>query len=194
MITVDGINFYNSKQGYLLGSVNGKPKRLHVYIWEKECGEIPKGHHIHHIDHDKTNNNLSNLKLLNYSDHAKEHLDTEACRKSIEIARQYAIDWHKSEKSSDFHKQHYQKYASKIWFEPVTKKCEYCGKEYETVHSKFNSSKYCSNNCKSAVRRKSGIDNIIVKCLNCGKEFSTNKYNVKKYCSKDCRAKYHHQN
>ena len=46
----------------------------HVYIYEKEYNIIvPKGFHIHHIDLDKSNNDISNLIMLSVGDHSKLH-------------------------------------------------------------------------------------------------------------------------
>lgn len=35
--------------------------------------KIPKGWHIHHIDGDRNNNDISNLEMLKPDDHAKKH-------------------------------------------------------------------------------------------------------------------------
>ncbi len=45
----------------------------HRYIWEKHFGEIPKGMQIHHIDENKLNNNISNLKLVSSLEHKRIH-------------------------------------------------------------------------------------------------------------------------
>ena len=45
----------------------------HHVIWEAANGPIPKGYEIHHIDHDKSNNDLDNLLCLSKSDHQKTH-------------------------------------------------------------------------------------------------------------------------
>ncbi len=49
--------------------------RNHKYyrrIWEKLNGnKIPKGYHIHHLDNDKTNNDIKNLVCV----HPKEHFE-----------------------------------------------------------------------------------------------------------------------
>ena len=63
----DGLTFRRDKRtGYFLSGapINGKRKRLHVYIWEKENGPVPNGFNVHHVDEDKMNNDISNLKLL----------------------------------------------------------------------------------------------------------------------------------
>ena len=40
---------------------------IHQLVWETFVGEIPEGMEIDHIDTDKTNNNLSNLRLVDRS-------------------------------------------------------------------------------------------------------------------------------
>ena len=65
--------------------------------------------------------------------------------------------------------------------------CEYCNKEF--VNTQINS-RFCSNKCKSAWRRKSGIDDITKICFKCGKEYIANKYQKTKYCPL-CKNKKH---
>ena len=48
--------------GYYLNSTTHQ--RLHRAVWEHHNGEIPDGFHIHHIDKDKSNNEIVNLALL----------------------------------------------------------------------------------------------------------------------------------
>lgn len=58
---------------------NKKTYRIHRLVYEAFKGEIPKGYNIHHIDGNKQNNNLSNLRLLTAKEHQKitmqEHVD-----------------------------------------------------------------------------------------------------------------------
>ena len=62
--------------------------------------------------------------------------------------------------------------------------CQNCGKEFEALP--FGNHNFCSNSCKSAYRRKNGIDNEIRICEICGKEFEINKYSKTRFCSKKC--------
>ena len=41
----------------------------HRYVWEKHKGEIPKNYVIHHIDHNRQNNDISNLELMSKRKH-----------------------------------------------------------------------------------------------------------------------------
>ena len=72
----DGKRFTrDDKTGYYLCATadDGKRKRMHVYVWEYFNGPVPKGYHIHHIDGDKSNNNIKNLQLLLAMEHEKLH-------------------------------------------------------------------------------------------------------------------------
>ena len=46
---------------------------IHRKVWENANGKIPKGHHIHHIDGNPYNNELSNLMCLTAEEHSKLH-------------------------------------------------------------------------------------------------------------------------
>lgn len=185
---VDGYKFKKDKRkGYYLSSVNigKKRKYLHIYIWEKYNGRIPKGYEIHHIDHNKENNEINNLKMLLKSEHRKLHskeLTKEQKEKKIknfnEKVRPKAIEWHKSDKAKEFHKNQYKNSLGKLKLEKMI--CLNCNKEYYSIN--HNNNKFCSNNCKSAYRRKIGVDNVGRKCVRCGKEFKVNKYSSRKQC------------
>ena len=192
---VDGIKFYKGKDGYYMSGRKETLKRLHIYIWEKHNSTVPKGYCIHHIDHNKDNNDINNLKLMSISEHSRYHInlmDKDKMRENLEInARPKAIEWHGSEKGKKWHKKHYEEMKDKLYAK-VIKKCQYCGKEYETVDSPKN--KYCSNKCKSAARRESGKDDVERKCERCGKYFTVNKYSPKRFCSNICRKEARDEN
>jgi DNA-directed RNA polymerase subunit RPC12/RpoP len=192
---IDGYHFRRDKKtGYYLSSkkIGGKRKRLHVYVWEKFNGEIPKGYHVHHADGDKKNNEIDNLKLLSSSDHAIEHarnLSDEERRKRSENVTKNAVpaakEWHSTKEGYVWHSEHAKETMRKR--AAIIYVCSYCGKEYESKHIYGkNQNHFCSNNCKAAYRRKSGIDNIIKICEDCGKEYESNKYQRTKYC-RDCQ-------
>jgi uncharacterized protein YjcR len=46
---------------------------LHRYVWETHYGEIPPGYDIHHLDRDRTNNNIENLELISHSEHSSRY-------------------------------------------------------------------------------------------------------------------------
>jgi hypothetical protein len=54
-------------RGYLCVSLWIKGKaythKVHRLVWSAFHGPIPQGYHVDHIDHDKTNNRLTNLRI-----------------------------------------------------------------------------------------------------------------------------------
>lgn len=190
---VDGLKFRRDKRtGYYLNRKN--QVRLHRYIWEKYNGAIAPGFHIHHIDFNKQNNDISNLSILSAKEHEMLHaeMQTEELRQKkrdnlTANARPKASEWHGSQEGREWHKQQYQKTKDVLHKEMVFN-CTYCGKEYRAKNNGQN--KFCSNNCKSAYRRKLGIDNIERLCSECGEPFTVNKYSKVERCE-SCRGKKH---
>ena len=85
-VEYDGKRFYEDSKGY---------------VWEKHNGPVPEGYDIHHIDHDKSNNDIENLVAIPESEHHKLHM---AEQDKLELtyimetcARPKAVEWHKSE-------------------------------------------------------------------------------------------------
>jgi hypothetical protein len=182
----------DQKTGYFLANKktdSGHRDRLHVYVWRKERGEIPDGYHVHHIDHDKRNNDIDNLACIpgrqHVSMHGKERAETdgEAMRKNlIENAIPKAKKWHASAEGRAWHSEH-----AKIIIEEMNEKtytCQQCGKEYSRLP--LGSNKFCSNACKTKARFKSGVDDEERKCKVCGKVYRCNKYIKKQTCSNEC--------
>lgn len=191
-IYFNGIKFTrDDKTGYYLNSTIRK--RLHRYVWEYHYGEIPKGYHIHHKDHDKSNNDISNLECISPSNHATHHGNDrslnhyeEMVKNLSENARPKASEWHRSEEGREWHSAHAKEvYENRI---KMSFKCEQCGDEFESFKTKSN--RFCSNKCKAAWRRESGIDDVDRRCVQCGKEFRINKYSKTKCCSKSCSNRY----
>ena len=45
----------------------------HRMIQKNNCGKIPDGYHVNHLDHNKLNNNIDNLECLSEFDHLSKH-------------------------------------------------------------------------------------------------------------------------
>jgi hypothetical protein len=164
-------------------------RKMHRDVWAFYNGEIPKGHHIHHIDGDVTNNDISNLKLMEASAHLSMELKKRHKQnpewskhfhtKGIEMAK----EWHKSPEGKQWHIQNgVNAYAKR---NPVSMVCQQCHKEYQTT--KLANNKFCSNNCKSAFRKASGIDDVKRICVVCSTEFTCNKYHPQTKCKRGCK-------
>ncbi len=168
----------------------GRPSFLHRDVWEYHNGPIPEGHHIHHIDCNPGNNDPSNLECLtgeeHYAHHRKENANNPewlaARQAQMDHARTFASEWHRSEEGRAWHSEK----ARKQWENPTVKVgvCTHCGDMYESPMP----GDYCSNKCKSAARRASGVDDVDRSCENCGSTFRVNKYTKTTTCSRPCRA------
>ena len=53
--------------------INDKRVFEHRYIWEQSNGKIPKDYFIHHINGNKKDNRLLNLKLVSRKEHGRLH-------------------------------------------------------------------------------------------------------------------------
>lgn len=183
------------KTGYFLCSTKtdiGKRERLHCFVYRRthDIAEIPDGYAVHHKDGNKSNNEPDNLELLSKSEHASHHASLwddekrDAMRQNLlENVMPKATAWHKTDCGREWHKAHYEDVKEKMHMK-AEYVCEVCGKHYET--QKMSHNRFCSNNCKSAFRRKSGVDNETRFCKHCGKEYTVNKYSKNQYCGKSC--------
>ena len=62
--------------GYHLIRVSGKCTPLHRVVYESIHGKIPDGYVVHHIDGDRSNNDITNLLALSTGDHMALHQKT----------------------------------------------------------------------------------------------------------------------
>lgn len=64
-------------RGYytLRKTINGKrlTAYLHVEIYKRHFGNIPRGWVVHHVDGVKTNNDIDNLEAMSQKDHIRVH-------------------------------------------------------------------------------------------------------------------------
>jgi hypothetical protein len=179
--------YLDKKTGYWI--TTGCPKkRMHVVVWEYFNGKVPKKYHIHHKDGNKSNNEISNLELISHHDHMVLHMTVDRRERARKMAGQFRYltkAWHASEEGSKWHKEH----GILAWAKrkPIIRLCSLCKKKFttKTFHQMF-----CSNKCKSAYRRKEGIDDVTIRCKICDKEFKKNKYSDIETCSKSCGGKF----
>ncbi|MFA5186310.1 MAG: HNH endonuclease [Patescibacteria group bacterium] len=166
-------------------------RTLHRAIWEDANGPIPDGWHIHHKDHNPLNNNLSNLEPKSPINHHAEHWTKERAefaRRNIKRISPLAKAWHRSAAGRAWHTEH----GRDAWTKrtPIKRDCVQCGRAFEDI-ARRDTDRFCSNNCKSMWRRKSGVDDEDRICPICGKTFRINRYSRTKTCSSVCGGVHH---
>lgn len=195
---VDGYKFRrDTKTGYYLSTkkIGSSRKRLHVYVWEKYNGQIPEGYEIHHKDENKDNNDIANLACMTRKQHLEWHAENmpDDLRRKFKLhldqVRPKATEWHRSEEGREWHREHARKTIAVN--KPFEKTCINCKKKYK---AKKNHSKFCSPNCQTAYRKKSGVDNETRECVICSSKYEVNKYSKSRTCSRQCRGKLNHIN
>lgn len=103
--TREGQRFYKGikygvekKTGYLV-STSGDRRRLHVVIYEQEVlgGErIPEGCVVHHLDGDKTHNEVSNLACITVAEHEYIHNINDGSRRVFDKFTGKEVIWNGS--------------------------------------------------------------------------------------------------
>lgn len=170
-------------------------KRLHRVVYIDNFGDIPDGYDVHHKDHDRSNNAISNLCVISRREHHLHHWEEKSDEEKAKFldaqpkAVEEAKEWHNSEDGTNWHKEHYERMKDKL-FVKVDVKCDQCGKIYQAKSGAQGKNRFCSNKCTAKHRRLSGIDDIDRKCKNCGKEFRINKYARREFCCKKCSYDY----
>jgi len=62
---------------YIRIRINGKRVLEHRYIMEQFIGrQLKSNEHVHHINHNKSDNRIENLQIMNPSEHVKLHTRT----------------------------------------------------------------------------------------------------------------------
>jgi hypothetical protein len=183
----NGVSYYRKPSGYYQADFRKYGTRyMHRDIWEHYNGPVPLGHHIHHKNHDRGDNRLENLELVEARHHGHRHLKDQHYRgvrgPMTDAVRTAAAKWHKSEEGRAWHKEH----AKRIWEgRPLqTRTCSWCGKSYQGRGSVKKG--FCGMSCQGMARKASGVDDETRACSICGSHFTTDKYGKRHTCSQPC--------
>jgi hypothetical protein len=165
-----GKRYYQNKAGYFL---DRRGEAMARAVWKHYRGPIPADHHVHHIDHDRGNNAIDNLELLERSVHIRNHAPD-------------AAEWHRSDEGRAWHVEH----GRDSWKNAVeeTFECTQCGKSY-TGHARARKRGFCSPYCQTKARILSGVDDEDRICIECGAWYRANRYSPVKTCSRSCGTK-----
>ena len=128
-------------------------KRLHRMVWEHHHGPVPKGHHVHHIDGDRSNNDISNLECLPCGQHISLHMrhPSRAAHKAkaIAAAQNAAKAWHASPEGRAWHAEQGRRTGS---LGPrFACQCKECGASFL---AKNRVASLCSSVCKGRSFRR----------------------------------------
>jgi len=85
------MNTWKKDGGYLYCWVDGKRKLHHIHVWEQANGPIPDGYEVDHINGQRDDNRLENLRLVT----RKENMQN-AKRYSTNTSGVTGVSWSKS--------------------------------------------------------------------------------------------------
>lgn len=172
---------------------------LHRIIWIEHNGAIPEGYHIHHIDKNWRNNDISNLAVIKANEHFSKHMqeyyavpeNKETNKIILDKIREKASEWHGSKEGRSWHS-----VAGKESWEGRKKEkaiCKTCAKEFYTFCKK--TAKHCSKSCTNKYNRIHGLKTTVI-CPVCGKIKEKVNADAKKSacCSQSCAAKQRKKN
>ena len=155
MINGKLVLFHKGTEGYWENNstFKGCNLLLHREKYKQEYGlteEQIKGYEVHHIDGNKDNNDISNLKLLSKGVHARHHLiDTRT--KLIKKCECCGKEFKTYVKRSRFCSNRCDKYWRRnSGLYDVKRVCKYCGKEFTCY--KYKSTQFCSLSCSTSFR------------------------------------------
>lgn len=157
-ITFNGKKYRLHKNGYYFADNWENAESLHRAIWAHHNGPIPEGHHVHHRDHDPSNNDIDNLELMTEFDHLSHHakhggwVGSAANLKQLREAAELSKEWHASEEGRAVHARiGKQSWENKEWVTVVCAEQD-CRTPFETPFP--DRAKYCRSACKERDRRR----------------------------------------
>lgn len=178
---------HEASRRYFQRTFAGGSALLHRDVWAFHHGPIADGMEVHHVDGDPGNNDIGNLELVTRAEHVARHPwaieRVERQREHLERIRPLTKEWHGSEAGRDEHRRIGA--LSYAGFKPKRKRCDQC-REWFTPAKIGSVDRFCSNKCKSAWRRASGVDDEQRQCAHCGVVFACNRYRKQRACSRAC--------
>lgn len=173
---------------------------LHRDMYSALVGPIPIGWEVHHKNGKALENRIDNFEPLPVGEHRKRHEPGARQRSAIAFKKtskfallvraRRATRWHGSPEGLAWHSQHAKKCFAER--QPLARICDQCGSPFDSI-SRRESDRFCSGTCKTAWRRKAGLDDEERTCENCGAGFTVNKYIPKRFCTQSCSLRHWHR-
>lgn len=147
----DGVEYFIAGRYWKRGKTY-----LHRAVWVYHHGPIPDGHHIHHKDGNRSNNQVENLEPQDGMKHLAKH----------------KLEWNRTAEAKRMHKELGLRNVHHTHENVRTFLCVVCGNPYQAMDCGTN--KYCSPLCTS---RRYGPNKPAYKkertCVWCGRSFMT---------------------
>lgn len=167
---------------------------LHREIWKFHNGDVPPKYHIHHVDENTENNDITNLECLSPAMHGKitRYEQPKSSIKCIECGDTFKVinktlAEYCSGKCFQARRRRFKNHLE-------DKVCEVCGQLYK--RPKYTKGKSCSPKCRGILtwkKRSQQVDHghkIYMRiCQNCQKAYEA-RHPSSKYCCKKCKSKY----
>lgn len=133
----------------------GGIKYLHRAVWEYHYGEIPKDKMVDHINRDKSDNRIENLRLVSSKENranVPEEYNDGCRRRMIAYNSQDYGKWWQDEKKKQARAEKLSlSWKNREYFE---KNCLLCGKVFRARHKKAS---YCSKECRQENYFRNGV-------------------------------------
>lgn len=128
---------------------------LHRYTWIKNKGDIPFGFHIHHVDGNTANNEISNLRCVSPREHIASHWSKERsdfAKKNIKNVIKKASEWSRTKEGKRRRNEIGKNNAHFMLDRPIkTLNCDLCGNEFNTRGN--GQDRWCHKNCRQKALR-----------------------------------------
>ena len=160
-VLLHGVVFTRNKNGYYTAVMSA-----HRFVWMLAHGEIPEGHHIHHRNHDRSDNQLSNLECISSTDHARHHYHKRTGLRASQLR------WCQSDEGRKTLSENMRKLRADAVERTFT--CRHCGDSFKTKHPQ---QRFCSKKCQEERNWK------VKPCEICGTDFR-----YKRHKTRQCRT------
>jgi HNH endonuclease/NUMOD3 motif len=138
--------------------------QLHRDVWEHYNGLIPKGYVIHHIDHNPSNYDITNLEMMKWGAHNRGHALTQGTsdetRKKMSDSHKGQEPWNKG-KELPPHSEEHKKKLSEALRKPITP--DMIEDVKNGMKLKVFQAKYNNQSAWSRIRKELGIKGHLYK-------------------------------